>query len=60
MSLTSRPNIDVNLCGPDGMTPLLCAAGSGHSGVVERYVFGDVDINVDLIVYVDVVVVDVV
>ena len=36
VSLTSRPNIDVNLCGPDGMTPLLCAAGSGHSGVVER------------------------
>ena len=54
MSLTSRPNIDVNLCGPDGMTPLLCAAGSGHSGVVERYVFCDVDTEVDMIVYVDV------
>ena len=56
MTLTSRPNIDVNLCGPDGMTPLLCAAGSGHSGVVERYVFCDVDTEVDMIVYVDVVV----
>ena len=32
--LTSLKGIDVNLCGSDGMTPLLCAAGSGHRGVV--------------------------
>ena len=38
VALTSKPNIDVNLCGPDGMTPLLCAAGSGHRGVVRRLV----------------------
>lgn len=35
-ALSSKTNIDVNLCGPDGMTPLLCAAGSGHRGVVKR------------------------
>ena len=34
--LTSLPGIDANLCGGDGMTPLLCAAGSGHRGVVRR------------------------
>ena len=36
--LTSLKGIDVNLCGTDGMTPLLCAAGSGHRGVVHRSV----------------------
>ena len=34
--LTYLKGIDVNLCGSDDMTPLLCAAGSGHRGVVNR------------------------
>ena len=34
--LTSLKGIDVNLCASDDMTPLLCAAGSGHRRVVNR------------------------